>query len=162
MSDLVLLGDEAVAIGAIHAGTAEAIRDGATSDSVINTVLEHSGPLARKLFTRAAEIARAAKSGDELVQQLYRHCLVKEVTTKVDGPMPVPAEYKDYAEGFYTGILFAEQQPLALAAFVYTDGHPRDATLRAVMNGRDADSIASNVGGWVGGLHGESGKAAAR
>ena len=144
-------------IGAIHAGTAESIREGATPDSVIDTIIGRAGPLARKLFTRAAEIARAAKDGDDLVEQLYRHCLVKEVTTKVDGPMPEPAEYLEYSDTPYSSGKFAEQQPLALAAFVYTKGHPRDSILRAVMNGRDADSIASNVGGWVGGLYGESG-----
>jgi ADP-ribosylglycohydrolase len=141
-------------IGAVHAGTAESLREGATVDSVVDTVLEFSGPLARQLFTRAAEIGRAAGNSDELIEQLYRHCLVNDCRTETDGPLPQPAEAVDYAEGFYTSTLFAEQQPLALAAFVYARGEPRRAILQAVQNGRDADSIASNVGGWAGGLHG--------
>jgi len=144
-------------IGAVHAGTAECLREGATADSVVEVILQHSGPLARRLFARAAEIGRSARSGDELWRRLYENCLVKQATTEIDGPMPPREEPVDYAEGSYSSFLFAEQQPLALAAFVYAKGDPRAAILRAAMNGRDADSTASNAGGWAGGLHGESG-----
>jgi len=81
---------------------------------------------------RAAEIAHEATSSDELIRELYAHCLVKT-------------------------ILFAEQQPLALAAFVFGRGEPDRAIPQCVMIGRDCDSTASNVGGWCGGLHGEAG-----
>ena len=119
-------------LGAVHAGTAEAQREGATADSVVNTILNTCGPEARKLMERAAEIGHQAKSSDELIANLYAHCLVKT-------------------------ILFAEQQPLALAAFVFGRGEPDRAIPQCVMIGRDNDSTASNVGGWCGGLHGEAG-----
>ena len=119
-------------LGAVHAGTAEAQREGATADSVVNTILKTCGPEARKLMERAAEIGHQAKSSDELIANLYAHCLVKT-------------------------ILFAEQQPLALAAFVFGRGEPDRAIPQCVMIGRDCDSTASNVGGWCGGLHGEAG-----
>jgi len=119
-------------IGAVHAGTAEAQREGATADSVTDVILNACGPEARKYMERAAEIGRGAKSFDELQTKLYGKCLS-------------------------SSILFAEQQPLALAAFVFGRGDPRRAIPVCVMIGRDCDSTASNVGGWCGGLHGESG-----
>jgi ADP-ribosylglycohydrolase len=119
-------------LAAVHAGTAEAQREGATADSVVNVILSTCGPEARTLMERAAAIAREAKSSDEFHRELYAHCLVQS-------------------------ILFAEQQPLALAAFVYGRGEPERAIPHCVMIGRDCDSTASNLGGWCGGLHGESG-----
>lgn len=143
-------------LSSVQAGTAEALREGATVDSVVDAILGVGGSLARKLMTRGAEIGRRAKDGDDLVRQLYQYCLVRECTTDADGPMPPPVKPVPYHDGFYTSTLFAEQQPFALAAFVFAKGDPKRAILRAVMNGRDADSIATNVGGWVGGLHGLS------
>lgn len=57
-------------------------------------------------------------------------------------------------ESPYNGILFAEQQPLALAYFVYGQGDPHKTLLTAVKGGRDADSIACNTAAWLGALHG--------
>jgi ADP-ribosylglycohydrolase len=148
-------------LAAVHAGTAEAQRERATVDSVVDAVLNACGPLAGKLMGRAVEIARRVKSSDELARELYAHCLVQKCTTEADGPMPEfekPLEYTELKEGrWYSSVLFAEQQPLALAAFVFGRGEPRRAIAQAVMIGRDCDSTASNVGGWCGGLHGESG-----
>ena len=118
-------------LAAVHAGTAEAQREKATCDSVVNVILDTCSTEAKKLMQRAAEIGYQAKSSDELIRNLYKHCLV-------------------------SSILFAEQQPLALAAFVFGKGEPERAILQCVMIGRDCDSTASNVGGWCGGLHGES------
>ena len=53
-------------------------------------------------------------------------------------------------------VLFAEQQPLALAYFVYGQGDPHKTVLTAVKGGRDADSIACNSAAWLGALHGIS------
>ena len=71
-------------------------------------------------------------------------------------PMPPHVAPRTYAEGFYSGILFAEQQPLALAYFVYGEGDPKKTVLTAVKGGRDADSIATNSASWLGALAGES------
>jgi ADP-ribosylglycohydrolase len=143
-------------LGAVHAGTAEALRDGATADSVVEAILGVCGPLAGKLMGRAAEIGRRARSSDELIRDVYEHCLVAKCTTEADDPMPESLKPVDYTEQEYTSFLFAEQQPLALAAFVFGRGDPRVAIPQCVMIGRDCDSTASNVGGWCGGLHGES------
>ena len=143
-------------LSAVVAGQSEAFCNGATIDSVVNVILDNCGPLARQLFTRAVEIARKAKTDKELDEQLYAHCLVEECSTKTDGPMPPHIIPEGYADGFYTGILFAEQQPLALAYFVYGQADPKRTVLTAVKGGRDADSIATNSASWLGALAGET------
>jgi hypothetical protein len=141
-------------LSSVVAGQAAAFQAGATVDSVVDAVMADSGPLATKLFARAAEIARKAKSPTELYRQLYQHCLVKECSNDMDGPMPPHVEPVEYAEGSYSGILFAEQQPLALAYFVYGQGDPHKTVLTAVKGGRDADSIGCNTAAWLGALAG--------
>jgi hypothetical protein len=143
-------------LSSVVAGQAAAFKADATIDSVVDAVLGDSGPLAKKLFTRAVEIARKAKTRDELHATLYDHCLVTQCSTEIDGPMPPHVEPQAYADGFYTGILFAEQQPLALAYFVYGQGDPKKTVLSAVKGGRDADSIATNSASWLGAMAGES------
>jgi len=141
-------------LSSVVAGQAAAFKKGATIDSVVNVVLDDSGPLAKKLFTRAIEIAARAKGRMELYENLYEHCLVKSCTKKVDGPMPTRLAPIDKMEGSYNGILFAEQQPFALAYFVYGQGDPHKTVLTAVKGGRDADSITCNSAAWLGALAG--------
>ena len=135
---------------------AAALQENSSIDSIVNTVLEHSGPLATRLFERAIDIARKSGTRDELYKNLYDHALVdsKGVTTEVDGPMPAPVEPEDYNDGFYTSITFAEQQPWALAYFVWGEGDPARTVITAAMGGRDADSIATNSASWLGAMSG--------
>jgi len=143
-------------LSSVVAGQAAAFRAKATLDTVVDAVLADSGPLAKKLFTRSVEIARKAKTRRQLFEMLYEHCLVKKCSKDVDGPVPPRVVPADDHDGFYSGILFAEQQPLALAYFVYGQGDPKRTVLTAVKGGRDADSIATNTASWLGALAGES------
>jgi ADP-ribosylglycohydrolase len=145
-------------LSSVVAGQAAAFMKGATVDSVVQAVLADSGPLATKLFTRAVEIASEAKDPMKLYEALYEHCLVKSCTTEVDGPMPERlAPVDQFEPRGYNGILFAEQQPLALAYFVYGQGDPHKTVLTAVKGGRDADSNATNSAAWLGALIGIEG-----
>jgi hypothetical protein len=144
-------------LSSVVAGQAAAFLADATVDSVVEAVLADSGPLAMRLFTRAIEIASKAKDRFELYENLYEHCLVKSCTTEVDGPMPERLPPVDKLDGAYNGILFAEQQPLALAYFVYGQGDPNQTVLTAVKGGRDADSITCNSAAWLGALIGIEG-----
>jgi ADP-ribosylglycohydrolase len=141
-------------LSSVVAGQAAAFLPDATVDSVVEAVLADSGPLAKRLFTRAIEIASKAKDRFELYERLYQHCLVKECTTEADGPMPERSPPVNKLDGAYSGILFAEQQPLALAYFVYGQGDPHKTVLTAVKGGRDADSITCNSAAWLGALAG--------
>lgn len=141
-------------LSSVVAGQAEAFKAGSTIDSIVNAVLADSGPLAKKLFTRAVEIAKKAKNRIDLYENLYHHCLVKTCSTEVDGPMPPHMEPVVKLKGAYNGILFAEQQPLALAYFYFGQGDPYKTVITAVKGGRDADSITCNSAAWLGAMSG--------
>jgi hypothetical protein len=143
-------------LSSVVAGQAAAFKPGATIDSVVEAILEDSGPLATRLFERAVDVAQKARTPEQLYKGLYAHCLVTECSTEVDGEMPPVLTPPDYADGFFSGILFAEQQPLALAYLVFGQGDPRRTVITAVKGGRDADSIATNTASWLGALYGAS------
>jgi len=71
-------------LSSVVAGQAAAYKEGATIDSVVNAILDDSGPLARKLFTRAVEIARKADHPVDLYENIYQHLLVKSCITEVE------------------------------------------------------------------------------
>lgn len=141
-------------LSAVVAGQAAAFAEGATIDSIVNAILAYSGPLASRLFERAVTIAQSAQTTDQLHEQLYAHCLVETCTTSIDGDLPPVVTPLPYTDNFYNGILFAEQQPLALAYFVFGQGDPYRTILTAVKGGRDADSIATNTASWLGAMSG--------
>ncbi len=143
-------------LSSVVAGQAEAFKRGSSVDSVVQTVIKDSGPLAAKLFERAVDIASRADSPARLYEQLYNNALVDNCSTQIDGPMPEHVEPLDYADGFYSSISFAEQQPWALAYLVFGKGDPERTVLTAVKGGRDADSIATNTASWLGAISGES------
>lgn len=143
-------------LAGVQAGVAEGHREDATAESVLEAVLDPCGPLATKLIERAAEIARSSENFDELVDRLYHNVLIGDAPTGADEPMPPSLEPVADTDEPYAEWFFAEQVPLAVAAFVFEDGSPA-AIPCACMIGRDADSVATSVGSWVGALHGESG-----
>jgi ADP-ribosylglycohydrolase len=142
-------------LSSVVAGQAAAFKKGATVDSVVNAIMDDSGPLAKKLFARAIDIAARAKNPSQLYEMLYENCLVGSCTKEIDGPLPAREKpVYDCEKPIYNGILFAEQQPLALAYFVYGQGDPHKTVITAVRGGRDADSIATNTASWLGALKG--------
>lgn len=141
---------------AVCAGQAAAMKEGSTIDSVVDTVFEYSGPLATKLFDRAVDIAKNSNSREDLFKNLYSKARVDRhgVTTDIDGPVPAPDGPVEYMEGRYSSTTFAEQQPWALAYFVWGKGDPYRTVVTAAMGGRDADSIATNTAAWLGAMSG--------
>lgn len=152
-------------LGSTQAGLAEAMRPGASTGSVIEAIRAACGPLALALVDRALEIARVADDTADLVRRLYAVILmpelkdrhVKEPPRARDAPMPpVIAPIPDSDEKCMSSF-FAEQVPIAVAAFAFGAGEARRAIPAACMIGRDCDSTATTVGAWVGALHGETG-----
>jgi len=152
-------------LAAVQAGIAEGMADGATVDSMLEAMLAQCGPLASALTERAIDIARRSDSVWELADNLYHNILMPELDRRheeeppreVDAPVPPVIEPLPDSDDKYMSSFFAEQVPLAVAAFVYGQGDPRIAIPAACMIGRDADSTATTVGSWVGALHGEAG-----
>lgn len=142
-------------IAATQAAVAASVAEGATVQTVSDTLMEFCGPLARKLLSRARSIAEAhAGDLDGFVKAIYAECLVKECTGELDGPMPESAVASDPYRG--ATVLWAEQIPLAYAAFVYGQGDFMNTLVSCASLGRDTDSIASTCGSWIGGLVGAS------
>jgi ADP-ribosylglycohydrolase len=155
-------------LSSVQAAVAEGLRPSATVDSMMEALLSVAGPLARKLFERGLEIGRSASSFDELWRALYQKALMPENVVKkgfpesagmirvADAPMPPTHPWVEDTDEKYATNALAEQMPLAAAVFVFAKGEPR-AICQAAMLGRDADSIATTVGSWVGALNGLSG-----
>ena len=114
----------------VAAGTAEAIRPGATTASVIDTVLSYltKEPLAE--VTDGLDRARAADSWKDL-RPYYAE--------RYEGSRPSNA---------------VEVLSGALACFYLADGQPKNAILYAINLGRDTDCKAYVAGGMAGALRG--------
>lgn len=153
-------------VAAVVAGIAEALKDDATWQSVRDAMLTQCGPLARKLLERAIRIAGAATDTWDLAERLYSEVLISETAhiweitpddppTAHDAPLPPVHPPLDDSDVSYTTYFFAEQIPLAMAAFVYAKGEV-SAIPVCVNLGRDCDTTGTLVGALVGALHGES------
>jgi len=115
---------------AIAAATAEALRPGATAESVIDAALTKLPPEPRKEVERGLNWARRAKDWKEL-RPLYE----KEYEGE-----PISNAVEVLSGG--------------LASFLMADGQPREAIIYAVNLGRDTDCKAYVAGGLAGALRG--------
>ena len=149
-------------VASVQAGLAEAFRDEATYETVVDAMRDACGPLPRKLIDRAVTIAREADTFDELVDEMYDHALfpefdsLKEPPQEVDADLPEVHDPVPYTERPYASLYNHEQIPFAVAGFVFAKGDPEDSITSTVNLGRDCDSTATSVGSWVGALHGIS------
>lgn len=139
-----------------QAAVAAGMRGEADVGTMLDAVLAECGPTATELVQRGLGIAERAADFDELAGLLYEEALVGEPPVQRDDPLPPPLVPLADSDEPYCTCYFAEQVPLAVAAFVFEDGAPA-AVPTACSLGRDADSVATLVGSWVGALHGESG-----
>jgi hypothetical protein len=143
-------------IGATQAAVAASFLPNASVKTVTDTFVEFAGPLSRKLFQRAERIAvDSAGNMDALIDGIYKECLVDQGTGDLDGPLPPSHVPSNPYRG--ATILWAEQIPLALAAFVFGKGDFQQTMTACVNLGRDADSTASTCGSLIGGLVGVAG-----
>ncbi len=155
-------------LSCVQAALAEGLKDKANVDSMMKALLSVCGPLAGKLMERGISIGRKARSFDDLLYTLYHTALMPENVMKgdfpesagmikdADAPMPPIHPCVEDTDDKYATNALAEQMPFAAAVFVFSKGTPAAIT-NAAMLGRDADSIATTVGSWVGALRGESG-----
>jgi ADP-ribosylglycohydrolase len=151
---------------AVVAGVSEGCKFSATWESMVEAMLSQCGPLAKTLLERAIRIAKQAKSTTNLAEKLYDEILMPETSqlldvtaedppTAIDAPLPKRHAPVDYTDEDYTTFYWAEQIPLALAAFVYSKG-TIESIPTCVNLGRDCDTTATTVGAWVGALNGLS------
>ena len=146
-------------LGAVVSGIASGLGDDATYETVIDAMLAQSGPLARALLQRALDVAEQSTDVWNLAENLYATVLMQpepEPPREVDAPLPPVVTPLPYTDEIYQTCYYAEQIPLAIAAFAFAKGEPRAIPVCCNL-GRDCDTNATAVGAWVGALHGISG-----
>jgi ADP-ribosylglycohydrolase len=135
------------AAGVFAASVAEAMRPGATADSVVATAIRLARDGTRAAVEAVCERARDFTHWDGSFDGLRD--AVRPYDTVAD-------TYRDQGLGARrpSRIHSIEELPLALAFLLVAGGDYRDTVLGAVNYGRDADSIASMGGAIAGALGG--------
>jgi ADP-ribosylglycohydrolase len=138
-------GVERDAAATMAAGFAAAMARGAEPEDLVATMAEHASYEVRRLVDAAAGLARASATVDELVANFYATMLDRTFPTR-------PGEPWDPQRS--VAATSREVVPAVVALLLHGGGDPNDAIVEAAGFGRDADTIASLVGGLVGALHG--------
>jgi ADP-ribosylglycohydrolase len=149
-------------LAGVVAGHAESIREGATWQSVTAAIKDVCGPLAWQIYNRAESVANnSLKQGKDFrgfIQDCYNNLLTSSAPRANDALLSsINKAPTNYTTTSFSAIGFAEQQALALATFVYSQGDPYKASTIAAMMGRDCDSYGTNATAWACGLRGLSG-----
>lgn len=149
---------------AVVACVAEGCKVDATYETMVEAMLRQCGKCARALLERAIRIAGQAHDTWDLAERIYCEMLMHETAalleitpadppTDADAPLPRIHGHLDYTDEPYTTYFWAEQIPIALAAFVF--GHGKPESLPICINiGRDCDTTGTTIGAWLGALHG--------
>ncbi|MDN3359428.1 ADP-ribosylglycohydrolase family protein [Actinomadura sp. DC4] len=135
------------AAGVFAASVAEAMRPGATPDSVVAAALRLARDGTRAAIEAVCERARAHTHWEGSFEALRE--AIRPYDTVAD-------TYRDQGMGARrpSRVHSIEELPLALAFLLVAKGDYRDTVLGAVNYGRDADSIASMGGAVAGALGG--------
>ncbi|WP_405147053.1 ADP-ribosylglycohydrolase family protein [Sphaerisporangium sp. NBC_01403] len=135
------------AAGVLAAAVAEAMRPGATADSVVATCLRLARDGTRAAIEAVCERARGLRHWEGSFGVL------REAVAPYD---TVAETYRDQGLGARrpSRLHSIEELPLALAFLLIAGGDYRDTILGGVNYGRDADSIASMGGAIAGALSG--------
>ncbi|MER6949339.1 ADP-ribosylglycohydrolase family protein [Nonomuraea sp. NPDC000554] len=135
------------AAGVMAAAVAEAMRPGATADSVVATCLRLAKDGTRAAIEAVCETARGFGHWDGSFEAL--RAAMRPFDTVAD-------TYRDQGLGARrpSRVHSIEELPLALAFLVVAKGDYRETVLGGVNYGRDADSIASMGGAIAGALGG--------
>ena len=137
------------AAGVMAAAVAEAMRPGATADSVVATCLRLAKDGTRAAIEAVCETASGLGHWEGSFEAL--RAAIRPFDTVAD-------TYRDQGLGARrpSRVHSIEELPLALAFLVIAKGDYRDTVLGGVNYGRDADSIASMGGAIAGALGGLS------
>ncbi|MFD2350920.1 ADP-ribosylglycohydrolase family protein [Nonomuraea ferruginea] len=135
------------AAGVMAAAVAEAMRPGATADSVVASCIRLAKDGTRAAIEAVCETARGLGHWDGSFEAL--RAAVRPYDTVAD-------TYRDQGLGARrpSRVHSIEELPLALAFLVIAKGDYRETVLGGVNYGRDADSIASMGGAIAGALGG--------
>jgi ADP-ribosylglycohydrolase len=138
-------GIERDAAATAAAGFAAAFAPGASVESVLKTMEERSTQEVGRLVSMAMGMARNATSVDGFVERFY--------ATMLDRSFPVPQGVA-WKEDRSPAPTSREVLPAVVGIFYLCEGEPNRCIVEGASFGRDADTIASVVGGLSGTLRG--------
>lgn len=131
----------AAAMAACHA---EALRPGATIESIVETARKFS-PTMKPYIDEAMDVVANSRDADDFIEQYYKKCL----------HFPNEEFWNSWCEAGYTfGADPLEVCTEALAFLVLAKGDGRIAMTGAANFGRDCDTIAGIAGAFCGALSG--------
>jgi ADP-ribosylglycohydrolase len=140
-------GLERDAAAATAAGIAAALVPGATVDSVVGEMRRLAGYEVRRLIDAGTSLATSSSGAEEMVERFY--------ATLLDATFPTPPD-QEWDPQRSVAATSREVLPAVTATLAKHPDDPREALVVAAGIGRDADTIASVVGTFVGALHGAS------
>ena len=137
------------AAGVLAAAVAEALRPGASADSVVQTALAYAKDGTRDAIDAVCKVARThdhwKTAGKELRNAVAPYDTLGDDYMKLKRDSRVPSRSKSI-----------EELPIAIGYFLMADGRYVDSVLGCVNYGRDSDSIAAMAGAIAGALGGLS------
>jgi ADP-ribosylglycohydrolase len=138
-------GIERDAAATMAAGVAAATANKATTRDVVEAMRRHSSFEVRRLIDMAAELAQECPSVDAFAEQFH--------ATMLDRSFPLPpGELWDKRRS--VSPTSREVLPVVTAIFLLCDGDVERCIVEGASFGRDADTIASVLGGLAGALQG--------
>ncbi len=139
-------GVERDAAATVAAGVAVALLPGSDAGRVVATMQEHATFDVRRLVAAGIDLAeRFGGDLDELVERFYATCLDRTFPTRVD---------EQWDPERSVAATSREVLPAVVAVLLACGDDPDASIVEAASIGRDADTIATVVGCFVGALHG--------
>jgi ADP-ribosylglycohydrolase len=138
-------GLERDAAATAAAGFAAAFAPGASVESVLKAIEEHCTQELKRLVSMAMDLVSSAGSVDRFVERFY--------ATMLDWSFPLPPS-EEWEKERSPSPTSREVLPAAVGIFYLCEGEPNRCIVEGASFGRDADTVASVVGGLAGALRG--------
>jgi ADP-ribosylglycohydrolase len=138
-------GLERDAAATAAAGFAAAFAPGASVESVLKAIEEHCTQELKRLVSMAMDLVSSAGSVDRFVERFY--------ATMLDWSFPLPPS-EEWEKERSPSPTSREVLPVAVGIFYLCEGEPNRCIVEGASFGRDADTVASVVGGLAGALRG--------
>ena len=140
-------GIEREAAATAAAGFATALMPGATTESVLDAMARYSSFDTGRLVRVGRELAAETGNVERFTEQFYLRYL--------DRSFPRPPDWQ-WDKDRTVSPTSREVLPAVVGLFALCDGRPADCISAGSSFGRDADTIATVLGGLSGALHGAS------
>lgn len=135
------------AAATVAAGIAAAFLPGATVDSILETMIDHSTEIVRRAIILTMDLAHVSSSVDEFAKKFYSKML--------DWTWPMPPGLKWNKDRFFSASS-VEIVPASMAIIYLCNGDTNQSIVDGANFGRDCDTIGSLCGCLAGAMNGAS------